>query len=96
MTTITIKIEAPELAQAILLAAERLTSLTTVTTATVEVPAPKAKPVAVETVRAKLVALNDAGRKDEVRGLLDGFGAKKLTDVPAERLGELLAAAEAL
>ena len=94
MTTITIKIEAPELAQAILLAAERLTSLTTVTTATVE--APKAKPVAVETVRAKLVALNDAGRKDEVRGLLDGFGAKKLTDVPAEKLGELLAAAEAL
>lgn len=91
MTTITIKIEAPELAQAILLAAERLTSLTTAT-----VEAPKAKPVAVETVRAKLVALNDAGRKDEVRGLLDGFGAKKLTDVPAEKLGELLAAAEAL
>jgi len=47
-----------------------------------------------EEVRAKLAALSQAGKQDAVRGLIGFFGVKKLTDVPPERYGELMAMAE--
>ena len=93
MTTITIKIEAPELAQAILLAAERLSSLTTVETTTTTVPEVK---LSIEEVRAKLASLTDKGKNKEVVELLNSFGAKKLSEISKDKYGELFAAAEAL
>lgn len=47
-------------------------------------------------VRAKLAALSQAGKAAQVKGLLGNFGVAKLTDVPAEQYGELMAAAEAI
>jgi hypothetical protein len=49
-----------------------------------------------ETVRATLAALSQAGKAPEVKDLIGKFGAAKLTDIPTERYGELLAAAEEL
>ena len=93
MTTITIKIEAPELAQAILLAAERLSSLTTVETTTTMEPVLK---IGIEAVRAKLASLTDEGKNKEVVELLNSFGAKKLSEIPKDKYAELLIAARAL
>lgn len=60
-------------------------------------PAPEVKPkVALEDVRKKLAALSHEGKATEVKALLTNFGASKLTDVPAERYAELLAAAEGI
>ena len=60
-------------------------------------PAPEVKPkVALEEVRKKLAALSHEGKATEVKALLTNFGASKLTDVPAERYAELLAAAEGI
>lgn len=62
--------------------------------------APKEDPekpkVTLEQVRAKLSALAQAGKQTEVKKLLTDLGAAKLTDVPAEKYGELLAAAEGI
>src|SRR5690606_6899239 len=59
---------------------------------------PKAEPepkptVSIEAVRLKLAELVQAGKQAEVKGLLENFGAAKLSDVPPERYGELLAKA---
>jgi hypothetical protein len=60
-------------------------------------PAPEVKPkVALEDVRKKLAALSHEGKAAQVKALLTNFGASKLTDVPAERYAELLAAAEGI
>ena len=60
-------------------------------------PAPTPTPsVSLETVRAKLTALVQAGKQPQVRELLDSFGAAKLSDVPPERYAELLEKAGAL
>lgn len=94
MTTITIKIEAPELAEAIALLAQQLSNQTL----PAPTPAPKSKPVAnavsLETVREKLSALGETGKKGAVKELFAQFGIAKLTDLPAEKLGDMLAAAE--
>lgn len=94
MTTITIKIEAPELAEAIALLAQQLSKQTP----PAPTPAPKSKPVAnavsLETVREKLSALGETGKKGAVKELFAQFGIAKLTDLPAEKLGDMLAAAE--
>lgn len=44
-----------------------------------------------EDVRAKLAELNRAGKRAQVKELLAGFGAEKLTGVPVEKYGELMA-----
>lgn len=49
--------------------------------------------VSMEDVRAKLAELVQAGKQAEVKALLSSFGATKLSDVPAERYGELMAKA---
>ena len=58
-----------------------------------EAEAPK---VTLEEVRARLADLSKNGKQAEVKDLLKQFGAKKLTDVPAEKYGELLTATEGL
>ena len=55
---------------------------------------PEPKPTAsIEAVRLKLAELVQAGKQAEVKQLLESFGATKLSDVPPERYGELLAKA---
>lgn len=55
---------------------------------------PETPSISLETVRGKLAALSQSGKQKEVKELISSFGAKKLTDVPAEKYAELLAAAE--
>lgn len=52
--------------------------------------------VTLETVRTKLAALSQSGKQAEVKALIQQFGANKLTEIPAEKYPELLAAAEAI
>lgn len=53
-------------------------------------PAESGKAYTLEEVRAKLAGLNKAGKRAEVKELLASFGAVKLSDVPAEKYGELM------
>jgi len=57
---------------------------------------PKAKIPSLEDVRAKLAALSQAGKQVQVKELITGFGAKKLSDIPTEKYPELLEEAEKL
>lgn len=50
--------------------------------------------VKLETVRAKLASLSQSGKQAQVKELITSFGAKKLTDVPADKYADLLEAAE--
>lgn len=70
-------------------------------------PKPKAKPkpkpeqkaepvIPLETVRAKLTALSRDGKQAQVKTLITKFGAKKLTEIPAEKYPELLEAARSI
>ena len=61
------------------------------------VPEPAPTPVVkFEDVRAKLMALAKAGKRDEVQKLINGFGYESLKEVPAEKYCSLMAAAELL
>lgn len=57
---------------------------------------PEAKVIKLEDVRSKLAALSKAGKKTEVKNLLNSFGVQKLTDVPSDKYEELLEKAEEL
>jgi hypothetical protein len=50
--------------------------------------------IKLETVRAKLAALSQAGKQKEVKALLTAFGAKKLSAIPADKYAEVLKKAE--
>ena len=50
----------------------------------------KAKLPTLEDVRAKLAALSQDGKQVQVKELITGFGAKKLSDIPVEKYPELL------
>lgn len=50
--------------------------------------------IPLETVRAKLAALTQAGKQTEAKALLTNFGVKKLTELPSDKYADLLAAAE--
>ncbi len=54
------------------------------------------KKVTLEDVRAILAEISRSGKTQEVRALLKGFGADKLSDVPPEKYSELLQKAEEL
>lgn len=54
------------------------------------------KVIKLEDVRSKLAALSKAGKKTEVKNLLNSFGVQKLTDIPADKYEELLEKAEEL
>lgn len=58
-------------------------------------PAP-APVVKFEDIRAKLMALAKAGKRDEVQKLINGFGYASLKEIPAEKYCSLMAAAELL
>lgn len=60
-----------------------------------ETPAEE-KVYTLEDVRGKLLELQKAGKKDEVRKLIQSFGVDKFPQVPPEKYGELMAKAEAL
>lgn len=59
-----------------------------------EVPFTEDKKVTVEEVRKLLADLNKKAGKNVAKDLIKAAGYKKLTDVPAEKLPELKAAAE--
>lgn len=52
--------------------------------------------ITLETVRAKLTAISQSGKKTEVAALIAEFGVAKLTEVKAEDYAALMAKAEAL
>lgn len=54
------------------------------------------KLIKLEDVRAKLAALSQAGKQEQVKALIQKFGAKKLTEIPKAKYPELLKEAEAL
>ncbi len=54
------------------------------------------EPLTLVAVRAKLGAISQGGKQDEVRALIEKYGASKLTDVPPEMYADLVAEAEAL
>lgn len=56
----------------------------------------KAPEITVETVRAVLADKSRDGKTQEVRALLNKFGADKLSAIPEEKLVNLLQEAEAL
>ncbi|MGQ4669003.1 rRNA biogenesis protein rrp5 [Metabacillus halosaccharovorans] len=56
----------------------------------------EAKLPTLEDVRAKLAALSQAGKQVQVKELITGFGAKKLSDIQVEKYPELLEEAEKL
>ncbi|MFZ3578829.1 rRNA biogenesis protein rrp5 [Virgibacillus sp. DJP39] len=51
---------------------------------------PKDKLPSLEDVRSKLAALSQDGKQLQVKELITGFGAKKLSDIPAEKYSDLL------
>lgn len=59
-----------------------------------EVKAETKPEISMETVRAKLAAIAQAGKQVEVKKLLGEFGAAKLSDIPVENYADLLAKAE--
>lgn len=50
----------------------------------------KAKLPSLEDVRAKLAGLFQDGKQVQVKELFTSFGAKKLSDIPAEKYPELI------
>lgn len=61
-----------------------------------EVPAPEAKPLTLEEVRAALAEKSRAGHTAEVKALLIKHGADKLSDIDPAEYPALLAEAEVL
>ncbi|MGD9678402.1 MAG: hypothetical protein AB7V16_08675 [Vulcanibacillus sp.] len=49
-----------------------------------------------EDVRSKLAQLAQSGKQKQVKELIESFGASKLTEIPEEKFGELLRAAEGI
>ena len=59
-------------------------------------PETPAEEIKLEEVRAKLAALSQAGKQEQVKKLITKFGAKKLTEIPKDKYPELIQEAEAL
>lgn len=52
--------------------------------------------ITLETVRIKLAELSQAGKRPQVKELITSFGAKRLSDIPANKYAELLQKASEL
>lgn len=100
-----IKVESPELINALLAFAEVIPQLQQKSTndgevkVVLEKPKEEAKPkkeIKLEDVRAKLAELSRQGKQPEVKALISKFGANKLTDIDESCYEELLKEAEAL
>jgi hypothetical protein len=63
-------------------------------------PAPETKQetpsVTMDTVRVKLAELSQQGKQAQVKDLITSFGAKRLSDIPEDKYGELLEKASEL
>jgi hypothetical protein len=96
-----VKLEAPELMAALLALAEALPQLQTGARAAfgndvlIETPKEVSK-VTLEQVKAKLEALNKAGRIADAKELLRKFGAKRVSEVLEENYEALVKEAEAV
>lgn len=53
-------------------------------------------PVTLEQVRAKLSALSNSGKREQVKALISSFNVANLSALPAEQYGDIMAKAEAL
>lgn len=101
--TVNLKVDASDLVAAIAALTTALAGTQTVEVETAK-PEPEATEpteakepeITLETVRAKLAALSQGGKQAEVKALIAKFGAKKLTDIPAEKYPTLMAEAEGL
>jgi hypothetical protein len=58
--------------------------------------ADRSEPPSIEQVRARLAAISQAGKTDQVKQLLQRFGADRLTALDPKHFAELMAAAETL
>lgn len=94
---IKVNLKSPELVGALLALAEALGPQGQIQCqgefAAAKLQAPK---IALEDVRAKLAALSQSGKQQEVKALIKKYGVSKLTDIPEEKYGELLKDAEGL
>jgi hypothetical protein len=110
---ITIKVEAPEIVEAINRLSQSMATTPKAKRVKAEAPAPapaaapaaapeaetptpEAAPVTLVQVRARLAELSSEGKKEAIKKLMADFGVSKLTEVPEEKYGELMSAAEAL
>lgn len=59
-------------------------------------PAETGPSISLVEVRGRLAELSKAGKAQEVKKILSGYGVTKLTDLPAERYAELMANVEQL
>lgn len=102
-----VKIEAPELAQAVQALADALGAQSTQAKLVSHLPSAKEKPkkiekknpatkaedkptATLEQVRQVLAAYSQDGKAEEVKAIIESFGAKKLTDIPEEKFPEVL------
>lgn len=61
-----------------------------------EAPAEVDASITLVEVRGRLAELSKAGKAQEVKKILSGYGVTKLTDLPAERYAELMKNVEQL
>ncbi len=61
-----------------------------------EQPAPAPASVTLEQVRAVLKAKSDAGKRQQVQALVASYGVQNLTQIPQDKLADVLAKGEAL
>lgn len=59
-------------------------------------PSPAGAEVSLTDLRARLAEISKNGKTDAVKALVMKYGGQKLTDVPADRYGDLLTEAEEL
>ena len=52
--------------------------------------------ITLEEIRAKLAAISQAGKQNEIKALITKFGANKLTEIKAEYYTEILKEAEVM
>jgi hypothetical protein len=101
---VNVKIESPELMAAILALAEALPQikLNTVTSVNegqvhvIEEKKEEVKTIGISEIRIKLSALEKAGKKTQIKALINRFGASKLSEVREECYPALLKEAEAI
>jgi hypothetical protein len=96
-----VKLEAPELMAALLALAEALPQLHIGETAAfgndaLVKTAKEVSKVTLEQVKARLEALNKAGRLSDAKELLRKFGAKKVSEIAEENYEALVKEAEAV
>jgi hypothetical protein len=100
--TIDIKLEDQELMTALLAGVKALNQscggivLSPQAGQVVEPKKEQAQTITIEQVKAKLFSLSQAGKAEQVKLLLNKYGAKKLTEVSAEKYEVLLKEAETL